>query len=111
MLLHHTTHHADWTPHVGACLSTAPLCYGRGRGDAHGTVAVELDLAGLDVEHVDMTSPEWRALRDEQVYPGDSDDPHVYGADVLVYADEDESGKQHLTYRLMTERAVEACRR
>lgn len=111
MILYHTTARAGWKPHIEASLTdrSGALDYGRGRGD-RSTFVVDLDVSDLTVERVDMATRERRSLRDEQIYPGDADDPYEYDADVITFDDEDERGGQHTTFRLLTTAAVAAAK-
>lgn len=69
---------------------------------------IEIDLGGLTVVEVAGYD------RNENETPADSAAfraAHAAaGADVLVYQDEDERGRQHTTWRLVSERAIAACR-
>lgn len=63
-------------------------------------VEVEIDLSGLIVTEVDGYD------RDSDTAPGDRDLSEFAGVDVLVYEDEDHNGREHTTYRIISERAL-----
>lgn len=90
--------HTRFTTHRGLCLTddiAAALVY----ADEHGTIAhAEVDFGGLRVVEVDGYN------HDANVAIGDDGNDH--GADVLVFGDEDASGRQHTTWRLMSDAAV-----
>lgn len=96
------------TPAEGWCLTDDEARAER-YGRAGATLAtIDIDLDGLTVVEVAGYD------RDENETPADSAAFRAAraaeGADVLVYEDEDESGRQHTTWRLVSDRAVAACR-
>lgn len=94
--------HTAYVPHVGQCYTpderAAEIYADHGRGVIS---EVKLDLTGLRV--VEVEPYDWDA--DEA--PGDRRRQR-YKADVIVYQDATETGREHLTYRLMSKRAVAA---
>jgi len=96
--------------HSGLCLTdcerTAAAYAERSCSDADSVHTVEIDMDSLVVEHVDAYD------RDADSAPADSaKDRARYlaaGVDVVVFADEDPRGRGHLTYRLISERALAA---
>ena len=96
MRLHHGAHTA-FTAHKGLCLT--PSCSAAMTYAQSGLlVLADIDLDGLTVLEVDDYD------RNTDDAPGDDGDAH--GADVLVYADETETGLAHRTYRLMSAAAI-----
>lgn len=67
-------------------------------------VEIEIDLSGLIVTEVAGYD------RDSDTAPGDRDLSEFAGIDVLVYEDEDLHGREHTTYRLISNRALERVR-
>jgi len=95
--------HTKFTPHVGICLTDDPdaaRAYAQ-QGSSGEIAQVHLDLSNLHVYDVEGYD------RDSNDAPGD-DGQTIDGADVLVYQDEDEMGRQHMTWRLMSPDAVKA---
>lgn len=96
------------TPAEGWCLTndeTAAAHYAR----AGGTIAVvELNMAGLVEVMVDGYD------RVENETPADNMAFRAAwaagGADVLTYDDETDGGRQHTTWRLVSDAAIAACR-
>ena len=104
MTLYHTTH-GTLNLHSGLCLTDSEYAtYGENR------VEVELDTDGLEVMDVEVS----RADRDENIWPGDSKASReaymAEGADVIRYNDEDDQGRQHTTYRILSARGLAALR-
>ena len=96
-------------PHIGQCWTPelwAAEAYARmaaAPADGHIT-AIAISLSGLTVEDVaayDHDSDD--AVGDYDEYDGD--------ADIIRYDDEDDSGSEHTTYRLMSRAAVDAVRK
>ena len=63
--------------------------------------------------YASLVEPYWLRVEEVEGYdretntaPGDDD--YITDADVLIYEDEDERGRQHQTWRLMTRTAVDA---
>jgi len=101
MKLYHGTHN-DFELHMRQCFSdsegTASF-YG-----AMGTVTeINLDLAGLVVVEL---GGNWNAGTMDEI-PG-NDEAVEYDADVIIFEDEDETGRISDTYRLMTAKAIAA---
>jgi hypothetical protein len=94
---------------IGSCwtdeLRIAAAYADASNGKAGVVVEAEVDFAGLvvldgfDVEDYDP---------DTDRAPGDDGDFERWGADVIVYEDEDPYGRRHMTWRLLTEKAVSA---
>lgn len=95
-------------PAEGWCLTddeTAAAHYAR----AGGTIAVvEVDLAALNTVEVDGYN------RDENETPADSAAFRARhaadGADLLVYSDETDGGREHTTWRIVSPSAIAAVR-
>lgn len=93
--------HTRYTPHVGQCYTDDDMS-ARHYAGQHGQVAwISLDLDGLSVLQLDHGYD-----REANEAPGDNGED--YGADVIIYEDEDGHGFSHTTWRLMTKRAVES---
>lgn len=100
--------HTRFALHVGLCLTPD-----RGSAEQYAdgsdiVVEVVLDLAGLTV--VEVEGYDW----DLDDAPGDdlsrlADWGVPPGTDVIRFADADQTGTEHDTYRLLTERALAAC--
>jgi len=67
-------------------------------------VEVEIDLSGLIVTEVAGYD------RDSDTAPGDRGLSEFAGIDIIVYEDEDLHGREHTTYRIISERALERVR-
>jgi hypothetical protein len=90
---------------LGTCWATSirtAASYVGGAGDEAVVLEAELDLAGLEVVEVDGYD------RDDNWAPGDDGDFERWGADVLVFEDEDPFGRPHWTWRLVSNKAVAA---
>ena len=108
LTLFHGTDHDNLPLHTGLCLADDE--------DAAGTYGktiheVELDLDGLTVEEVDIDLA--AVKRDGEDYPADSaSDRATYlarGVDIIVYSDIADrlgGGAEHLTYRILSDRAL-----
>ncbi len=94
--------HTKFQLHVGLCLTdnrdTASNYADRGE-----LATVEINMAALRVLRSAVGYD-----RETNIAPGDSGE--TYDADVLTYDDEDEYGRQHITYRLLTARSLDACK-
>ncbi len=107
--MYHGTHEA-LALHEGLCLALeadVAAAYARQNvlpGETPTVHTVEVALDGLRVVEVPGYD------RDLNYAPGDEDEDVYDDVDVLVYADEDVHGRQHTTWRLMTERALAAAR-
>ena len=111
---YHGTSRNDWVLHVGLCLvedSDIAENYAAEWATASKlarVVEVELDLNGLNVVEAEAGD------RDSATWAGDSAASIAAyvaaGADVITYEDEDYRGRSHITYRLVSERAVAAAR-
>lgn len=99
--------HDELFTHEGMCLTddrgVAEVYAGY---DEDRVFAVEIDLTALTVEECPGYD------RDENEAPADDDDYRAAkaaeGIDVLVYTDEDEQGRQHTCWRLISEKALAA---
>lgn len=101
MTLYHGAH-TRFALHVGLCLTddrSSAETYRQGKGEL---AEVELDLTGLCVLDLDEGYN-----RDEDEAPADRD-PSEFDCDVIVYDDEDLRGRPHRTWRLVSDRAVDA---
>lgn len=106
MTLHHTSSLPAVTPHVGLCLTPSPYAnYGDNR------FVAELPIWDLTTEEVEVDID---AISTGAAWPGDTEAERAElaarGIDVLVYDDMDYRGTNHRTYRLISDRAVAACR-
>jgi hypothetical protein len=109
----HGTQRADWSAHVGACLTddeSAALASAAIHGSAEVRLyAVDIDLDGLVV--ADLSD---EVDRDAQSWPGDTERGlarlRKEGYDVVTYQDETEAGREMLCVRLISDRAVAAAR-
>lgn len=91
--------HTRFAIHPGLCITDdrdAAEVYASFRGEI---ATLEIDLSGLRVVEVAGYD------HDSNTAAGD-DGATVDGADVLVFGDADERGRQHRTWRLMTAAAV-----
>lgn len=111
MIVYHGTSKKRWRPHQGACLTPneeAARNYAdpyRAKGFTR-LITVVLDLSKLKV--LDVVGYD----RESNTAPGDLDldEYENLGADVIVYTDADITGKEHITYRLVSKTAVKAAR-
>ena len=106
---YHGTHHSDLPIHAGLCLTdsrSAAECY----GDA--IHSVEIDLAGLAVERLYFDRDELRQMWADNAWPCDTDaeiaEYVARGVDAIVFDDATESGAEHKTLRLLSDRALAA---
>lgn len=90
--------------HIGLCLTQDELAAAN-----YGEIVtkVSIDLNGLVVRNVDHLVD-----RDNMNYPGDNAKSiaslQADGIDVIEFTDEDERGRSHDTYRLVSQKAVDA---
>lgn len=103
--LYHGAHTA-YSPHVGQCYTDdvdAARDYCQGESGTLATIEIELSgLVVVEVAGYDHDTDEAPADRDAEALAAE------LGADVIVYADETERARQHRTWRLLTQRAVDA---
>lgn len=106
-LLHGTTK-ANWTHHVGACLTdneARALASAAIHGGDVALYAVNIDLSNLVV--VDLSE---EVDRGNQHWPGDTARDlarlRSEGYDVVTYSDETEDGREMTCWRLISDRAV-----
>lgn len=101
----HSNADALTTPAEGWCLTDDEIA--AGHYGCH-IATLEIDLDSLTVERVAGYD------RDENETPADSAAfraaAAARGVDVVIYSDETERGREHATYRLVSERAVAAVR-
>ena len=104
MILYHGTTQAELPLHPGLCLAASDTCAGQYRAYNGGRYVHEASLAlgALTVLDLDEGYD-----RDANLAPADLD-PASFDADVIVFTDETPGGKEHLTYRLLTARALAA---
>ena len=107
MRYYHGTSNTLWTAHEGACLVDDERI---ARSYARGGVVFTVEITGgLVEEEVEVT----QEARAEMEYPGDRAAARrayiAEGVDVLTYDDEDEGGRQHRCYRLLSPAAIAAC--
>jgi hypothetical protein len=107
MELYHGTHNnlmGTGAAHEGMCFTESEESAQQYAG-SNGTVYT-IDIAGLNVVECEGYD------RDENYAPADSDSfraAHAAnGADILRYSDEDENGREHECFRLVSEKAVAA---
>jgi hypothetical protein len=98
---YHGSHNGNTTIHKGICL-TESRRVAEEYADGGIVMAIKVDESGLSV--IDVGGYD----HDDNDAPGD--DGSDYGADVLRYEDEDERGREHTTWRLMSAESVEASR-
>jgi hypothetical protein len=93
--------HTRFSTHLGLCLTDDEDTARNYAGISRGHLAtMELDLAALTV--IECEAIDW----DANEAPGDDGDSR--DADVLVFDDADEYGREHRTWRLMTQAAIDA---
>ena len=104
MELYHGSHDSTLALHEGICLvdvAEIAACYAGRNGQ---TYTVDLDLSGLTVEDCPGYD------HDTNEAPADDDgyraDAAARGVDVLHYEDEDEQGRRHECWRLVSDRAL-----
>lgn len=101
---HRNTH--GLVVHTGLCLTLDDSAAVHYAGRDGATYEVEIDLSGLTVREVPGYD------HDTNDCPADHDDfcerMAAEGADVLRYEDEDERGRRHECYRLISDRALAA---
>lgn len=97
--------HRSFASHLGLCL-TDDEDVARTYGSRGELATVSLDLSSLTVVEVAGYD------RETNEAPGDRESDRAAlvaaGADVLVFDDEDERGRSHRTWRLVSERAIAA---
>lgn len=102
--LYHGAHTA-YALHIGQCYTDCRDSANDYRQGAGVLAAIEIDLDGLTVVEVAGYD------HDSDEAPGDRN-PAVLaeelGADVVVYSDETVMARQHQTWRLLTQRALDA---
>lgn len=101
MKLYHGTHtgRIDHAAHLGLCLTDDLEIATRYAGTKGTVFAADVDVSdAVEVAGYD---------HDSNTAPGD--ELEDCGADVITFGDEDECGRQHQTYRLMSAAAVEGC--
>lgn len=101
--MYHGTRNQDWTAHIGACLTTreeSAQVYATQRGQV---VEVDLDMSDLEVVEVEGYDRNTNEARGDRAA-----DIAEIEADVIVYQDEDEMGRSHDCYRLVSAKAVAA---
>jgi hypothetical protein len=107
MTMFHGTSSAGLPLHEGLCLAEddeRAWDYARcAFGDIRYVHRAELDLDGLTVLELDEGYQ-----RDGNVAPADLDPAGFPGTDVIVFDDETPHGRYHVTYRLLTSRALAA---
>lgn len=106
MSFYHGTHRDEMVLHEGLCLTTSEDVAARYAG-MNGTVyTVRLETASLNVVEVPGYD------HDTNEAPADDDAYRAAlaaeGADVLRYEDEDDTGRVHVCYRLVSDRALAA---
>lgn len=104
MKLYHGSHRGELSIHEGLCLTPDLDVAERYAGRLGEVFEVEIDLSALTVVEVpgyDHDTNE--APADDASYRAAR---AAEGADVLVYEDEDERGREHKCYRLVSERAM-----
>lgn len=87
--------------HIGLCLTNSIDIASNYAGSRGKVFAAAIDFSELDLAEVDGYD------HDSDIAPGDV--AAEYGCDVLVFEDEDERGSWHRTWRLVSQRAVDAC--
>lgn len=95
--------HSAYVNHIGQCWTDEELSAEFYAGDSGFLAIGILDMSRLVVIEF---SPGEGYDRDTDTAPGDDNDN--YGADVLIYGDEDPRGNYHVTWRLMTQAAIDA---
>ena len=106
MSYYHGTHRNEMVPHEGLCLTASEDVAARYAGMSGSVYAVRIDTASLNVVEVpgyDHDTNE--APADDEGYRAAR---AAEGADVLRYEDEDDTGRVHVCYRLISERALAA---
>jgi hypothetical protein len=99
----------ELTLHLGLCLTgnQAAADYARYASSEGRVHEVELDLDGLTVVELDE-GHDW----DANTAPGDNGEDYRDQAgdiaDVIIFTDATATGRQHVTYRLMTDKALAA---
>jgi len=101
--MYHGTRNQDWTAHIGACLTTREESAQAYAGQAGQVLTVEIDWSDLDLEEVDGYDRDTNEARGDR-----ADDLAAIECDVLLYQDEDEFGRRHDCYRLVSAKAVAA---
>lgn len=111
MKLYHGTFRDTLTLHKGLCLTadrSAAEEYAQG-----GTVyEIEIDTNNLRIVEIEFSDEELRERIDEQEWPGDRESEIAKlaeTADIIIFRDVDASGRDHVTYRIITEAAIAAC--
>lgn len=103
-ILYHGTRRTNHQPHVGMCL-TDSIRSAREYATRGGVILeIEVDLGDLVIAEVD--GHDWDS--DEAVGDRERDILALRdeGIDVVVYDDADAAGREHSTWRLVSERAI-----
>lgn len=107
--LYHGRHSTRFgsSAHEGICLTDSDAVAQHYAGSTGIMYEIEIDMESMVVEDCEGYD------RDSNETPADSAEYRsaaaVRGIDVLRYEDEDEFGRSHGCYRLVSERAVAAC--
>jgi hypothetical protein len=102
--MYHGTHNSilgTSAAHIGLCLTDSIDIAGNYAGSRGKVFAVAIDMSDLDLVEVDGYD------HNSDIAPGDSG--AEFGCDVITFDDEDERGNWHRTWRLVSQRAVDAC--
>lgn len=99
--------HTRFALHLGQCWTPSERSARTYAGRREIVACAELDLSDLSIYECEGYD------RDEDDAPGDSPASlALWGipedADVIIYEDEDENGRAHTTYRLLSQRAIDA---
>lgn len=107
MQLYHGSHsNTALIAHIGLCLTDSDrAAEAYACGDVDQVYTVELDLNGLNVVDMDDAYD-----REENEAPGDRDEDiarmQAEGIDVITYDDEDERGRVHACWRIISDLAL-----
>lgn len=107
MQLYHGSHsNTTLAKHIGLCLTDSKQAADAyACGNEAQVFAVELDMDGLNVVDMDDSYD-----REENEAPGDRgedlDRMQAEGIDIITYDDEDEHGRMHACWRIISERAL-----
>jgi len=105
-LFHGSNKNTTLTPHIGICLtdseSSAEAFAG---GNENQVYTIDIDLSGLTIADMDDGYD-----RENDIAPGDDADDITEmqndGIDVITYTDEDEFGRQHDCWRIISALAL-----
>lgn len=103
--MYHGSHKGAMTLHLGLCLTDCPAIAGSYAGKGK-VFSIRVNADGLTIRKIDGYD------RNIDTAPGDSDESlaalAAEGVDIVIFSDEDNRGRAHDTYRIVSDRALSA---